>query len=189
MTRRIPAGSSVGRSTSISLLIRYISSALPPSNVAILAITGSSSFRLDGIGLSPSIAPCASFGPGCGTGRRRIPSGRADQWWPQSVSSYAFDDGERLLLFDPLAVPEEILAAATDREPVVVLTAPWHERDARSLVERLGAPVFTPPPDTADDLVRKYGIARGADPGGLAQHRRRVAAVRGRRRGPPVRGG
>jgi glyoxylase-like metal-dependent hydrolase (beta-lactamase superfamily II) len=81
-----------------------------------------------------------------------------DQWWPQVVSSHAFDDGARLLLFDPLAVPEEILALAADREPVVVLTAPWHERDAQSLVERFGAPVFTPPPDTADDLVRKYGL-------------------------------
>lgn len=86
------------------------------------------------------------------------PEWTPDQWWPQAVSSYAFDDGERLLLFDPLAVPEEILAIAADREPVVVLTAPWHERDARSLVELLGAPVFTPPPDTADDLVRKYGL-------------------------------
>ena len=28
-----------------------------------------------------------------------------------------------------------------------MLTSPWHERDTRSLVERLGAPVFTPPPD------------------------------------------
>jgi hypothetical protein len=36
-----------------------------------------------------------------------------------------------------------------------VLTAPWHERDAQSLVERFGAPVFTPPPDTAAELVRK----------------------------------
>jgi hypothetical protein len=81
-----------------------------------------------------------------------------DQWWPQDVSSYAFDDGTRLLLFDPLAVPEELLELGGDCEPVVVLTAPWHERDARSLVERLGAPVFTPPPDTADDLVRKYDL-------------------------------
>jgi hypothetical protein len=55
-------------------------------------------------------------------------------------------------------VPEEILGIAADRDPVVVLTAPWHERDAQSLVERFGAPVFTPPADTAKDLVRKYGI-------------------------------
>jgi glyoxylase-like metal-dependent hydrolase (beta-lactamase superfamily II) len=27
------------------------------------------------------------------------------------------------------------------------LTSPWHERDTRSLVERLDARVFTPPPD------------------------------------------
>jgi hypothetical protein len=49
---------------------------------------------------------------------------------------------------------------------VVVLTAPWHERDTRSLVERLGAPVFVPPPDTADDLVRKYGITPEQAAGG-----------------------
>jgi hypothetical protein len=71
--------------------------------------------------------------------------------WPQKVSSYAIDDGARLLLFDPLAVPSEILELAADREPVVVLTAPWHERDTQSLVERLGVQVFVPPPDTADD--------------------------------------
>ncbi len=63
------------------------------------------------------------------------------------VSSYAIDDGDRLLLFDPLAVPSEIEELAAGREPVVVLTSPWHERDTRSLVERLGAPVFTPAPD------------------------------------------
>jgi len=39
-----------------------------------------------------------------------------------------------------------------------VLTAPWHERDARSLVERLGLPVYTPLPDTAQDLMDMYGL-------------------------------
>ncbi len=43
--------------------------------------------------------------------------------WGLEVSSYAIDDGARLLLFDPLAVPSEILELAADREPVVVLTA------------------------------------------------------------------
>jgi hypothetical protein len=80
--------------------------------------------------------------------------------WPEKVSSYAVDDGARLLLFDPLSVPDELRELAADREPVVVLTAPWHERDTQSLVERLGVPVFVPPPDTADDLIRKYGITR-----------------------------
>jgi hypothetical protein len=74
------------------------------------------------------------------------------------VSSYAIDDGERLLLFDPLALPDELLALAAEREPVIVLTAPWHERDTRALVGRLGAAVFAPTPDTAQDLIDKYGI-------------------------------
>jgi glyoxylase-like metal-dependent hydrolase (beta-lactamase superfamily II) len=74
------------------------------------------------------------------------------------VSSYAIDDGERLLLFDPLAVPSEIEERAAGRETAIVLTAPWHERDAQNLVERLGVPVYTPLPDTAEDLMRMYGI-------------------------------
>ncbi len=82
------------------------------------------------------------------------------------MSSYAIDDGARLLFFDPLAVPDELLELAPDREPAVVLTSPWHERDTRRLVEQLGVPVFTPPPDTPDDLVRKYGISREQIPDG-----------------------
>ena len=80
--------------------------------------------------------------------------------WPELVSSYAIDDGVRLLLFDPQTVPAELLELAVHREPVVVLTAPWHERDTKLLVERLGAPVYTPRPDTADDLIAKFGITR-----------------------------
>jgi glyoxylase-like metal-dependent hydrolase (beta-lactamase superfamily II) len=78
--------------------------------------------------------------------------------WPRDVSSCAIDDGTWLLLFDPLAVPDELLELAAEREPAIVLTAPWHERDAQGLVERLEAPVFAPPPDTPQDLIEKYGI-------------------------------
>ena len=74
------------------------------------------------------------------------------------MSSAAIDDGERLVLFDPLAVPDSLLALARERQPVIVLTAPWHERDARALVGQLDATVFAPPPDTAQDLIDKYGI-------------------------------
>jgi glyoxylase-like metal-dependent hydrolase (beta-lactamase superfamily II) len=42
----------------------------------------------------------------------------------------------------------------------LVLTVPRHERDTRHLVESLGTPDFTPPPDTADDLIRKFGVTR-----------------------------
>jgi hypothetical protein len=86
------------------------------------------------------------------------PDWTPDEPWSREVSSYAIDDGQRLLLFDPLAVPDELLALAPEREPVIVLTAPWHERDARTLLGRLGAAVFAPPPDTAQDLIDKYGI-------------------------------
>ena len=87
------------------------------------------------------------------------PDWAPDERWPREVSSYAVDDGDRLLFFDPLAVPDELLALAREREPVIVLTAPWHERDTQALVGRLGATVFAPPPDTAQDLVDKYGIS------------------------------
>jgi glyoxylase-like metal-dependent hydrolase (beta-lactamase superfamily II) len=78
--------------------------------------------------------------------------------WPQEVSSYAIDDGERLLLCDPLAVPDELLALAGEREPVIVLTAPWHERDTQALVGQIDATVLAARPDTAQDLMDKYGI-------------------------------
>jgi glyoxylase-like metal-dependent hydrolase (beta-lactamase superfamily II) len=86
------------------------------------------------------------------------PGWEASEPWEEAVSSYAVDDGERLLLFDPLTVPGELEALFGERETAIVLTAPWHERDAQSLVKRHGLPVFAPPPDTAQDLMDKYGI-------------------------------
>ncbi len=74
------------------------------------------------------------------------------------MSSCAIDDGEHLLLFDPLALPEGLLSLAREREPVVVLTAPWHERDAKAILELLDAALFAPAPDTAQDLIDKFGI-------------------------------
>ncbi len=86
--------------------------------------------------------------------------------WHQEVSSYAIDDGDHLLLFDPLDPPSELVELAADRETAIVLTSPWHERDTRSLVERLGAPVFAPPPDTQEDLMRTYGVTAEQAAGG-----------------------
>lgn len=94
------------------------------------------------------------------------PEWTPEEPWPEVVSSCAIDDGTRLVLVDPLAVPDELLALAGEREPLIVLTAPWHERDTRGLIERLGAPVFTPPPDTADDLIHKFGITPEQAAGG-----------------------
>lgn len=78
------------------------------------------------------------------------PDWDAEQSWPELVSSYAIELGGDVLLFDPLAVPAELRARAT----AVVLTAPYHERDARGL----GLPVHTPPADTWQDWVEKFGV-------------------------------
>ena len=86
------------------------------------------------------------------------PGWRDTEPWDKNVSSYAIADEGRLLLFDPLAVPGELADLASGRETAIVLTAPWHERDAESLVERLGAPVYTPLPDSAQDLMDRYGL-------------------------------
>jgi glyoxylase-like metal-dependent hydrolase (beta-lactamase superfamily II) len=84
------------------------------------------------------------------------PEWREGEPWDQNVSSYAADDGEHLLVFDPIAPPSEIEELAAERTTAIVLTCPWHERDAQGLVERLGVPVYTPSPDTAEDLLRIY---------------------------------
>jgi glyoxylase-like metal-dependent hydrolase (beta-lactamase superfamily II) len=86
------------------------------------------------------------------------PDWRPSEPWDENVSSYAIVDADRLLLFDPLGVPSEIESLAADRETAIVLTAPWHERDAERLVERLHVPVFTPLPDSAQYLMDTYGI-------------------------------
>jgi glyoxylase-like metal-dependent hydrolase (beta-lactamase superfamily II) len=78
------------------------------------------------------------------------PDHQAGTWWSGLVSSYAIELGDDLVLFDPLSVPDELRERAT----AVVLTAPYHERDARTL----GLPVHTPPADTWEDWVEKFGV-------------------------------
>jgi glyoxylase-like metal-dependent hydrolase (beta-lactamase superfamily II) len=73
---------------------------------------------------------------------------RAD--WGPVVSSYAIDDGQRLLVFDPLAPPGVLDDLAGGRETAIVLTCPWHRRDALGLAKRLGAAVYVPPADEGD---------------------------------------
>ena len=69
--------------------------------------------------------------------------------WEGPVSAYAIDDGERLILIDPLAVPDDVRALFGSREVVTVLTSTWHERDAGSL----GFPVWAPAPDRPEDQL------------------------------------
>ena len=83
--------------------------------------------------------------------------------WGPEVSSYAIDDGERLLLIDPTAPPSPVDDLAAERETVIVLTCPWHSRDAPSLAARLGAQLFVPPPDEGDPNPVEGQVFRAGD--------------------------
>ena len=78
------------------------------------------------------------------------PDWKPGEEWDEMVSSYAIDVGDRVLLFDPLALPREIDELLDGRDAVVVLTCPWHSRDAESIAERLGTSIYVPPPDDGD---------------------------------------
>lgn len=67
------------------------------------------------------------------------PEWEPGQRWDRMVLSYGVDTGEDVLLFDPVDVPAEL----RDRASAVVLTCPWHRRDA----PQLGLPIHVPPPD------------------------------------------
>ena len=69
--------------------------------------------------------------------------------WKGPVSAYALDDGERLVLVDPIAVPDGVRALFDGHEVVTLLTSTWHERDAAAL----GFPVWAPAPDRPEDQL------------------------------------
>ncbi len=83
------------------------------------------------------------------------PEWKPGQKWDQMVSSYAVDTGESVLLFDPVDVPAELL----ERASAVVLTCPWHRRDA----PQLGLPIHVPPPDEHDPDPVRGEVFRGGD--------------------------
>jgi glyoxylase-like metal-dependent hydrolase (beta-lactamase superfamily II) len=97
------------------------------------------------------------------------PEDAATEDWGPEVSSYAIDDGERLLLIDPTTPPSPVDELAGGRETVIVLTCPWHARDALKLVERFGASVFSPPRDSAgvDQLAAQVFVAGDRLPVGV----------------------
>src|SRR3954447_7490214 len=55
----------------------------------------------------------------------------------------------RLLLFDPLAPPAQLEQLADERETAIVLTCPWHRREAEALADRYGAPFMCRHPTRA----------------------------------------
>jgi len=114
------------------------------------------------------------------------PQWRPTEPWSENVS-LRDRRRERLLLFDPLAVPSELRELAAGRETRSCSLRRGNERDAQSLVERLGVPVYTPRPDTAQDLMDMYGLTDRA--GRRRQSRPRLAAPREERRARPYSSG
>jgi glyoxylase-like metal-dependent hydrolase (beta-lactamase superfamily II) len=90
------------------------------------------------------------------------PEDAATEDWGPEVSSYAIDDGERLLLIDPTTPPSPVDELAANRDVVIVLTCAWHARDARKLAERFDASVFSPPHDhPGEDPLDAQSFAAG----------------------------
>jgi hypothetical protein len=64
--------------------------------------------------------------------------------WDEEVSSYAYDAGPVLVLFDPQSPPQLLDELASGKEVAVVLTCSWHGRSSEELRDRLGASVWSP---------------------------------------------
>ena len=93
--------------------------------------------------------------PGVWQWQAEHPEWKPGQTWDRIVSSYAVDTEEGVLLFDPLDVPAEL----RERASAVVLTCPWHRRDA----PELGLPIYVPPPDPPDPDPVRGKLFRGGD--------------------------
>ena len=93
----------------------------------------------------------------------RHPGWSTESWggWGPEVTSYAIDDGEHLLLIDPLAPPSEITGLARARKTAIVLTCAWHERDARRLAAELGAATFVPAPEEGEPIPGRTLFSAG----------------------------
>ena len=90
------------------------------------------------------------------------PEWTPEEGWEQTdVSAYAIDHGQRLLLFDPITLPQEVEELAGERETVIVLTSTWHRRDATDLRDRHGWPIYAPPPDRDPDPVQGHVFRPG----------------------------
>jgi glyoxylase-like metal-dependent hydrolase (beta-lactamase superfamily II) len=88
--------------------------------------------------------------PGVYFWQSRHPDWVPDDGWDEVVSSYALDDGEQLVVLDPLAPPLELEELVSKRQTAVVLTCQWHRRDAEQLVGRLDLPLYVPAPNAED---------------------------------------
>ena len=63
--------------------------------------------------------------------------------WDREVRSYAYDCGDWLVLFDPVAPPTLVLENLVEAKDVAVLqTCKWHARNTQECVDQYGAHVY-----------------------------------------------
>jgi glyoxylase-like metal-dependent hydrolase (beta-lactamase superfamily II) len=105
---------------------------------------------------------------------------RHPQWHPggfgSEVASFAVrDDGDRLILVDPLVTDDgagavlDLLDALADGDVAIVITVPYHARSAESLAERYGATVHGHRA-TAKRFSDKRHVTEEPAPGGVSAH-------------------
>jgi hypothetical protein len=82
--------------------------------------------------------------------------------WERDVRSYAYDAGDALVLFDPLASVERVGELAAGRPVVAILTCKWHSRSCGELVAGLGATVHAPV-ETLENGVQAMQYELGED--------------------------
>lgn len=75
------------------------------------------------------------------------PEWTPEENWPEEVMCARYEAPDSVVLLDPQLGPDgEDAFLALGEQPVrVLLTSPWHERDALLFVDRYGASVWAPP--------------------------------------------
>lgn len=94
------------------------------------------------------------IGPGLRYWTAPHPEWQGATHWPEEVTCVYYEAADAVVLIDPLLPrgQEEPFLAALDRDVArldrpmsVMLTAPWHKRDAASIAERYGTTVWAHP--------------------------------------------
>jgi glyoxylase-like metal-dependent hydrolase (beta-lactamase superfamily II) len=90
------------------------------------------------------------------------PDWAPEENWPEEVMCARYETADAVVLVDPQLWPDggDAFLGLGERPVRVLLTSPWHERDAHLFVDRYGASVWAPPrarwkgpsPKTTDEL-------------------------------------
>jgi hypothetical protein len=87
------------------------------------------------------------------------PEWTPEENWPEEVMCARYESADGVVLMDPQLWPDgdDSFLRVGERPVLVLLTGPWHERDARLFVDRYGATVW---PATTDHVPSGVEIIR-----------------------------